>query len=254
MKMRLKRKTGIVLTCLPFIFLSQHSSAQEQTQQEPIEGGGLAVVAKVSTLGPGIELDYSFNENWNLRLQGNGYTYSDTFEEDDIDYNGEIELSTYGMLVDWRPFGGVFRVSGGAYINDNELRGSAISAGSETFEIGDLEYRGSSSDPLTLDTAIVLGDETAGYLGFGWGQSYEDGFMFSLEIGVLFSGEPDVQLEVAGTAEVVGYPGYQFDVNGDSPEAMEFQANVDQEVASLQEDISDFEVYPVIALGIGYRF
>lgn len=250
----LKTKLGLGLTCLPFILFTQQSFAQDDVQDESVDGGGLAVIAKVGTLGPGLELDYSFNESWNIRLQANGYTYSDTFEEDDIDYNGEIELSTYGLLVDWRPFDGVFHITGGAYSNGNELRGDAISSGSETFEIGDLEYRGTSSDPLTLDTAIVLGDETAGYLGFGWGQSYEDGFMFSLEIGVLFSGEPDVQLEVAGTAEVVGYPGYQFDVNGNSPEAIEFQANVAEEIVNLEEDISDFEVYPVIALGIGYRF
>ncbi|MEP2653137.1 MAG: hypothetical protein ABJH06_14220 [Paraglaciecola sp.] len=250
----LKTKLGLRLTCVPFILFTQQSVAQDDVQNVAMDGGGLAVIAKVGTLGPGLELDYSFTESWNIRLQANSYTYSDTFEEDDIDYNGEIELSTLGVLVDWRPFDGVFHITGGAYSNGNELRGNAISSGSETFEIGQLEYRGSSADPLTIDTAIVLGDETAGYLGFGWGQSYEDGLMFSLEIGVLFSGEPDVQLEVTGTAEVVGYPGFQFDVSGTSPEAIEFQANVADEIVNLEEDISDFEMYPVITLGIGYRF
>ena len=52
---------------------------------------------------------------------------------------------------------------------------------------------------------------------------------------MLLQGEPDVDLE-SDYADPT------------------FQANLAQEEASAEDDISDFDVYPVIALGLSYRF
>ncbi|WP_158968195.1 hypothetical protein [Paraglaciecola sp. L3A3] len=243
----LKSKSLIAATCLAAC-LSFNAMAEEE------DNSGLGFSAKVGTLGPGLELDYRFNDYFNVRLQGNSYAYDDDFEEDGIDYTGELDLSTYGLLVDWRPFAGTFRFTGGAYSNSNELRGSAESDGTDEFEIGDQEYRGSSSDPLRLQTSVTLGSGTAGYFGLGWGNSDPSGFMFSFELGVLFSGAPEVELDYSGTAVRADGQGSSFDVNGSSAEAQTFRAEIDTEVANLEEDISEFEMYPVIALGIGYRF
>ena len=218
------------------------------------ESTGAGVILKLGTLGPGVEFDYSFNKNWNFRLQANGYTYSDTFEEDDIDYEGEIKLSSYGALIDWRPFTGAFRMSGGLYSNGNELNGIAISSGNEIFEIGDVEYQGVADDPLTLNTTVKLGGSTAGYLGLGWGNSSSSGWLFSFEVGVLLSGSPEVGLGFGGSAQQVNNPEITFDVNGNSPEAQQFQNEIAIEVKNLEDEISDFEYYPVISVGIGYRF
>ncbi|MCF2946660.1 hypothetical protein L0668_00945 [Paraglaciecola aquimarina] len=248
----MKKVTSKAISILAVGVFSSVLSIQVMAQE--VQSAGVGISLKGSTLGPGLEFDYRINPNFNIRLQANSYSYDDTFEEDGIDYNGEIDLSTYGVLADWRPFSGTFRVTGGVYSNSNELRGSALSDGTEIFEIGDQEYRGSQSDPLLVNTSVALGSGSAGYFGLGWGNSEPSGWMFSFELGVLFSGAPEVELNVSGSAEAVGFEGSTFDVDGNSPQAQEFQANVDREVANLEEDISDFEAYPVIALGIGYRF
>ncbi|MDU0355538.1 hypothetical protein RS130_18030 [Paraglaciecola aquimarina] len=245
---KIRSKSVIAASCLA-ICCSFTAAAEDSNSA----GVGLSV--KVGTLGPGLELDYRVNDYFNFRLQGNSFSYDDDFEEDGIDYNGELDLSNYGILLDVRPFGGTFRFTGGAYSNSNELRGSATSDGSEIFEIGDQEYRGSSGDkPLALEASVALGSGTAGYFGLGWGNSDPTGWMFSFELGVLFSGTPEVELNYSGTAERVGDPNSSFDVTGDSAEAQLFRAEINKEKANLEEDISDFEYYPVIALGIGYRF
>lgn len=234
------------------LVLSVHSLPAISTSSEDSTGAG--AIIKIGTLGPGVEFDYRLNESWNIRLQANGYSYSDTFEEDDIDYTGEIKLSSFGALIDWRPFSGTFRMSGGLYSNGNELEGTAISRGDEIFEIGDLTYQGVAAAPLTLNTSVKLGRSSAGYLGLGWGNSANSGWLFSFEMGVLFSGSPEVELGFEGFAEQENNPGTIFDVNGNSPEALTFQNEIALEVKNLEDDISDFEYYPVISLGVGYRF
>jgi hypothetical protein len=81
---------------------------------------------KLGTLGLGVELDFRLNESWNIRLQANSYNFSDTLEEDDIEYTGEVDLLSYGALIDWRPFSGTFRLTAGVFSNSNELRGQRL--------------------------------------------------------------------------------------------------------------------------------
>ena len=78
-KTRLKSNmTGLMVTLLSLTLLSTTAAADNEV--------GLSV--KGSTLGAGIELDYRINSSFNVRLQANGYTYDDDFEEDDINYVG----------------------------------------------------------------------------------------------------------------------------------------------------------------------
>jgi hypothetical protein len=63
---------------------------------------------------------------------------------------------------------------------------------------------------------VALGSGTAGYLGLGWGNSDPSDWMFSFELGVLFSGAPEVELNYSGTAEITDGQGTSFEVNGNS--------------------------------------
>lgn len=218
------------------------------------ENPGIAVSLKAGTLGAGVELDYAFNKNFNVRVQLNSFTYDDSFDEDGITYSGDLELKSVGLLADWRPFSGVFKLTGGAYKNDNKISAAAVSNGDAEFEIGDYSYAGSASDPLTLAANMDLGNGTAGYLGFGWGNSYSSGFSFSLDIGVLFSGSAQASIAASGTAYRVDNPDVQFDVAGSSAEAQMFRDEIEAERRNLQGDLDEFEYYPVISIGLGYRF
>lgn len=215
---------------------------------------GIAVSLKAGTLGAGVELDYGINENFNIRLQLNSFSFDDTFDEDGIEYAGELKLSSIGLIADWRPFSGVFKLSGGVYSNQNEINAGAFSRGNTEFEIGEFLYAGSASDPLTLSAQIELGSGTAGYLGFGWGNSYSSGLSFSVDLGVLFSGSPKANISASGTAYRVDNPDVTFDVEGLSAEAQIFRDEIEAERVSLQGDLDEFKYYPVLSLGLGYRF
>ena len=62
---------------------------------------------------------------------------------------------------------------------------------------------------------------------------------FTLDVGVLMQGEPNVDFNSTG---------------GDLSNDPTFQANLKQEEANAEDDIKGFTVYPVLALGVSYRF
>ncbi|GAA6173580.1 hypothetical protein NBRC116592_32500 [Colwellia sp. KU-HH00111] len=238
--------TGLMITLVSLTCLSATAVADNE----------LGLSLKGSTLGAGIELDYRINNRFNVRLQANGYNYDDDFEEDDISYVGELELSTQGLLLDWRPFAGNFRVTGGIYSNANQLTGTATDAGEQSYDIGNVEYFSNPDNPLRVDANVDLGKSSAGYLGLGWGNAMPSGWMFSVEVGVLLAGEPQVQIDASGSAQVYANGSYQvFDVSDTSnPLVQELNENIRAEEQNLADDISGFKAYPVIALGVGYRF
>ncbi len=216
---------------------------------EASSADSIGLSAKASTLGLGVELDYPISKYFSLRLQKNSYSYSDTFEEDDIDYNGEFSLDTLGGLIDWHVFGGAFHLSAGFYSNNNELSG--VASGDGEYEIGDRAYLSDPSDPVHARLAVSLGSSSTPYLGLGWGNSPKNdgGFMGSFDIGVFMSGSPKASLKVSGSAVDLS-TGLTVDMVTDPT----VQGEVDKEVSMLEDDLSDFDVYPVIMFGLGYRF
>lgn len=207
--------------------------------------GDLGVAIKGGTLGFGIEGDYILSEHFSVRVQANRYDYDTTYDDDEIEYDGALDLSTFGAILDWHPFGGGFRLSAGVYSNGNELTGTARGVGE--YEIGDETYTVDTSDTLRLNTDVELGDGMVPYLGLGWGHSptRQSGLLFSFELGVLMQGDPSVDLTASGTANS-GTVNFATDPT--------VQAELTKEETNLESDLDDFSLYPVISLGIGYRF
>lgn len=211
--------------------------------------GDFGVGVRGGTLGLGVELDYKLTDNFSLRAHAGEFSYDYEEEEDGIDYDGDVDLSTIGLSADWHPFGGAFRVSGGAYLNGNEI--NALASGDGEYDIGSATYVSDPSDPVQVNLDAELGSGTVPFVAVGWGNSPENesGLMFSFELGVLVTGTPSIDLTVSGSAQENGV-GPVIDLGSDPT----VQANVDEEIATLEDDISDFELWPVLMLGVGYRF
>lgn len=211
--------------------------------------GNLGVAGKISSLGYGVEADYILSDRFSVRGQFSTFDYDDTFKEDGIDYDGTLDLSSFGVLLDWHPFGSAFRVSAGGFSVDNELHG--IGSGAGTYEIGDVTYTVDASDDLKINALIELGDGFKPYLGIGWGHSptNKGGLLLSFDVGLLFQGEPSVKLDASGTATDES-SGFTVDLATD-PTA---QAELRKEEQNLEDGLSDFDIYPVVSFGVGWRF
>jgi len=190
---------------------------------------------KASTLGLGLEVERSFSDLISGRIGVNYFTYDYSGTEDDIEYDFDLNLMSLSALLDWHPFKGSFRISVGAIYNGNELDAKAKTSG--TYDIGDSTYTGAQLG--TLKGKIDF-DDIAPYLGLGWDTSFgkNKAFGFLFELGVIYQGSPKV------------------DLSADGPIASDqtFQNELAKEENNLQSDLDDFKVYPVIAIGLSYRF
>ncbi|GAH78016.1 unnamed protein product, partial [marine sediment metagenome] len=101
---------------------------------------------KASTLGLGLEVERSFSDSISGRIGVNYFTYGYSGTEEDVEYDFDLNLASLSILLDWHPFKGSFRVSGGAIYNGNNLDAKAKS--SATFDIGDSTYTGAQIGTL----------------------------------------------------------------------------------------------------------
>jgi len=192
----------------------------------------------ISTLGLGIEGSYAFNDTFSASLGLNHYKYSTSDVSSDIDYDIDLKLQSIALLGNYFPFHGVFRISAGIFSNDNKISMDAKPAGS--YDIGNSQY--SAADIGTL-TAKVSFNKIAPYLGIGWGKRESKGFGMTGDIGVLFQGSP--KLEMTATGPIT---------DPSNPLHSQFTADLERERQSAQDDLSDFKMYPVLGIGLSYRF
>ena len=196
---------------------------------------GLFVSPNISTLGVGLEVGIRANEFFGARFGGNWMSLDFDRTVDDVDYDAEATLASLGALIDYHPFKGGFRLSGGVRSNFNkaELTGRPtedVTIGNQTFtaaEVGTLEGE------ATFRTF-------APYLGLGYGATLLKGALtVGFDLGVMYQGTADVDLDAEGGLLV--------------NDAV-FQANLEIEEEDIEDDLEDYIVYPVVGLAMIYRF
>ena len=195
---------------------------------------------KIGTLGMGLDISTSLNEDFSVRFNLNGASVTETDSEDGNDFEGTLDLLTAGLLLDYYPFENNFRLSTGAYYNGNGFTGTAKGAPGSTIDIGGTEYQSSELGSLDADMSF---NSIAPYLGIGWGNnSHDSGWGFTFDLGAMYHG--------SGTANLT--PNYGNQV---TPEIKnEINQNILQEENSINDDLSSAKFYPVIAFGVNYSF
>ena len=240
MKRRARNCAGNVAGVFAGFFLFAGVAASDEKN--------VSIAARAGTLGAGLELKLPLGEKLNFRLAGNEFneTVTDkTLKENQ--YDGEIDLATYGLIADWHPGGGAFRISFGAYANDNKI--TAKTKG-DSFTYNGRKYTGEAN-------LLVEFDSTAPYFGIGWSSQESSGLSFDVELGALYQDIP--LLTVNGNA---GACGFSVDnqgvatVTGSSCSGIktDLETDLEAEHKKFRDDHSDSKIYPVISLGIQLRF
>jgi hypothetical protein len=198
----------------------------------------LSVVPKVGTLGVGLDLSAGWSEEWSTRLTINGLSVSEEVKETDVTYDADVDLRTVGLLADWHPFSGVFRLSAGAFYNGNEgsLNGKPTGG---TFVINGVTYTAADIGSLTGSATF---DRFAPYVGLGFSNAGKKGLKFAIDLGALYQNSPKVGLQA------------QCGPALPAPQCTTLQSDVQAEAARLEQEASDFKWYPVFSFGIGYSF
>lgn len=206
----------------------------------PAGGGGghadAAVAVRFGTLGLGIEVSKLFTSHLGVRVGGNYLKVSATKTESDITYDASLKLQAFSALIDFYPGSrGSFHLTGGIMTNPAKVSatGKPTTAG---FDINGVTYTAAQVGTLTGQGKFP---GAGPYFGIGWGTAARKGgpLGFLFDLGAFIG---TAKISLAATGAVAG-----------SQLATDLQA----QVAETQKDVEKYaKVYPVLSLGLIYRF
>ena len=228
---------------------------KSSTKKDAHGAGKVGVGFRVSTLGLGGEVAYQVTHSSNVRGGVNFFSYNRGFNQNGINYNGDLRWLSGDAHFDWFPFSHfahAFHLSPGliAY-NGNRVNASASSSGGNTFTLNHVTYESNPADPVG-GTASLAFNKVAPSFMIGFGNLVpRNGKHFSanIEAGVAFSGSPKIGLNLTGSACTSGTATCS-NVATDPT----IQSNVQAQQTIISNDLSPFKYYPLISLTLGYRF
>jgi hypothetical protein len=211
----------------------------------------VGVGIKGGTLGMGGEFTVSLSDTINARVSITEYELgreTDTITIGDSGATGlvnstlDVDIGGNALLFDWYVFDGIFHLTAGLVKNTGEVRltgvlNNDIVVNGQALSVSDITNG-------SMTGVVSLGDSYEPYLGIGWGRkaSAEAGFSFSAEIGVTLL-EPSTQL--SGIVNVLGTNNLT-------------QAELDTRLQGAQDDVDkeldEFEIWPVLSIGLNYAF
>jgi hypothetical protein len=195
----------------------------------------VAIAAKAGTLGLGGDLTTNLVPQVNLRAGVQWLEFGFGAPLGDIDYDVKLHFLNPLVLIDWFPFDGPFRISGGVLFNSSNIGLRAKPGGA-------LEIDGVTYTPTELGS--LRGDvewrSVAPYVGIGFGNALNEGgrWGFATDLGVAFTGSPNIDLSATGP------------ISTDPT----FRTRLAQEERDIQDELDAFKIYPVLSISLFYRF
>jgi len=206
------------------------------------------VGVKAGTVGAGIDLSAAVTKTVNVRLsltsvdlegEDETITVGDTVEGD-IDAELDLDFGANALLVDWFIFNGGFHLTGGMLRHSGEadLTGTLLSTA--TFDGGTI----SPGDLVggEINGELKLADSYQPYIGIGWGRKAGKGggVSFTVDFGIVLL-DPSVELEATA------------DPGGALTQA-EVNARLLEMEGDAEDELDDFEAWPILSAGVNYAF
>jgi hypothetical protein len=204
-----------------------------------------SIGVRVSTLGVGAEVSRLLGDHIGLRVGASYLKLSRNYVDDayygnSVDWNIALKGTAFSGMLDWYPGKrGVFRLSAGAISNPGKADGVGVILVDSAYSLSSTIYR-----PASVVGRLVAAGKYASVLpyvglGFGTPASNHRGVGFICDLGVAI-GRPTVTL-TSTTAATTTNPTLRRDLASKQ--------------AEWQTDVADkIPVYPVLSLGVAYRF
>jgi len=193
----------------------------------------LGVGVKAGTTGVGAEAALGVGSRLALRGSATLFPVEPSGSFSDVDYTVELPSPLFMVGADLYPFGNGFRIMGGLLLGAGETR--LIGEYNGTVDIGGTEYNASELGDLN---GLFTTSDAAPFVGIGFGKHFGRGLGVTLDLGVAFLGDPDLQFSATGPC-----------TQNASCNA-ELQAALDREEAAVQDDLDRYaRYYPIVNLG-----
>ena len=207
-----------------------------------------AVGFRAGTLGTGIEIATPLAGRINLRSGFNFFAFTDPYNMDGVGYDARIHLQSSQTTLDW--FMGRFHISPGFLYFKSGMTAPASVGPGQRFVLGTQTFLNSVDDPVSGSSSVIYPRTFAPLLLLGYGNLLpRSGEHLSLpvEVGVAYTGAPVINVALNGTACVTNGC-VNFSQNADA------QKFLKQEIQILNEDLKHYPVFPVVTVGLAYRF
>lgn len=206
-------------------------------EEDSDSGINLALGARISTLGIGPEISIGFSDYLTTRVSAHWGKFSVDGDTNDVKYDADMNLASGLATMEWNVFGGGFHVDVGVIAHDNYVEATAKPIAG-TFTFNGVTYTTAQAGNVSGD--VDFDNSVAPYLGIGWGNPVDEdtNWTFFVNLGVVFQGSPDVTLKATGTL-------------ANDPT---FQQNLKLEEEELEDELKNFKYYPVVTLGMTYKF
>lgn len=193
--------------------------------------------AGISTLGLNLESNASLHDYWSATFGGHLFKYtlaSRSISQTQI--KPSLHLESLYLLANFHPFAGNFRISAGAFYNNNHVTAKGV-ANSGFYTINGQQV------PVNQVGALegrLIFNNFSPYVGFGWGYEHlKTGLGIAADLGVLFQLNPRVTLR-----------GTQITNNN----VRQLIQNEKQEFERLARSKFFLKYWPVVALKVYYKF
>ncbi|MEX2401648.1 MAG: hypothetical protein WD423_12815 [Rhodothermales bacterium] len=199
----------------------------------PLHAQDLAVGIRAGSMGPGVELTGALSNKINLRAGANAYSYSRSDDIDDeeirIRADSDLSLGSARALVDFFPVRRGVRLTAGLVYNNNHVTSTILPL--ESYTLNEKEFAPEKIGSLTAEVSHKASINP--YVGVGFGNSVRPGgkLAFVFDLGILYTDSPAVSME--GTGMIAPTAG---------------------EAAELEENLSGIVLYPLVSVGVSYKF
>jgi hypothetical protein len=211
----------------------------------------IAVSFTTGLAGLGFQVATPLAAKINLRGGVSFLSVSPAFTSHGTQIIGQVAFRTVNAAVDLYPYRNSFHFSPGITVyNGNRINVVANIPPGQSFTFDDTTYTSSTYDPVHGSFSMSMGHKVAPSFTVGWGNMLRRDTHWSIptEFGVQYIGTPGAKLFITGTScdPVNGCTQLQTD-----PDT---QQSIAQEQASLNKDLSLLRLYPIMSVGLSYRF
>lgn len=209
------------------------------------------------TTGVGVEVAVPYGAYWNIRAGvsylGYGRTFQSHGSSTSSPYEGHLRLGGARLGVDWFPLAGGFHVSLGVLVpNLTQATAHIDLQPGKTLTIEGAHYTTDAANPFRGSAHSEI-SPVAPVLTVGWGnlipRNYHRRLSFPIELGAVYEGPPTAHVTATGDICPIGQscrlastdPGFNQNLNTALSDA---NSNLDRYA----------RFFPIISVGVGYRF
>ena len=212
----------------------------------PAAAANAAWTADLGTTGIGIHATLPIAPAYGIEARlGTNYLRGYKFNKNtaQVAYDFKASLRTVDALLDWHPLRTGFRLTGGLVYNSNAINGVGVPSRITTFSFENGSYSTTQAGRLI---GRINFDTVAPYLGIGWSMPDSGhGWSVSSDLGLMYQGSPKTTLAFGGCS----LPG-----TGCTLIANTLTPLLAAESRRVDDELRTYRFFPVLRVGVSYRF